>query len=370
MSCSTERDSGTAAYLKTIAERTRRDRVPLSGFFDLTYRCNFRCSHCYVGHRVAQHQSASAELGLDQMVALLTAAAEGGCLFVTFSGGEPLIREDFTGIYAAARRLGMLVTVFTNASLVTQAHVDAFREYPPRAIEVSIYGTSEATYERVTGRPGSFHRVMAGLERLLDAGLRVRLKAMILRDTVDELPDVEAMATRLGLEFRVDPLVIPRLDGDTSPLAQRVDAELAVHAEMDSEYRLRVEADFFERQRGSIAAAGVPAERLFLCGAGISSFHMDPHGYMRPCLLTLSMAYNVLDMGFLQAWKCVTAAVDGAVAMGPRKCSGCELLDICGYCPGLFALEDPEEQRPSEYVCRLGETRRKAIESFLEGNGA
>ena len=73
--------------------------MPVSGAFDLTYRCNLRCVHCYCGHATAQSPAQGAELGTDEVLRLLAEAADAGCLQLVLSGGEPLLRRDFAQIY-------------------------------------------------------------------------------------------------------------------------------------------------------------------------------------------------------------------------------------------------------------------------------
>jgi radical SAM protein with 4Fe4S-binding SPASM domain len=333
----------------------------MNGAFDLTYRCNLRCVHCYGGHLVGQTRSQAAELDTKQVVGLLSEAARAGCLMLLLSGGEPLLREDFVQVYTAARRLGFVVSVFTNASLVTQAHVDAFGEYPPEMVEVSIYGATEATYERITGVPGSFRRARRGIEQLMARGVRVGLKTMILRDNVEEITAIEAMARDLGVRFRLDPLVTARLDGDQTPLEQRVDAQRAVEVELASGGRRAEMGRFFRRQQAAGAPGTGKAGELYYCGAGIASFHIDPSGFMHPCLLSTAIAYNAVTMGFADAWKAVTTAIDDVTWDGAGGCSSCPTIDVCGYCPGVFALEKASPSQPPDYLCQLGECRLRGI---------
>jgi MoaA/NifB/PqqE/SkfB family radical SAM enzyme len=367
MDCPAKVEFGSSEHLARILDKACRDRVPLCGSFDITYRCNLRCVHCYAGHLVGQSASDADELTTKGVTDLLGAAAEAGCLMMLMSGGEPLLRADFLDIYEAAKRLGLIVTVFTNATLVTDQHVKTFVDLPPHAVEVSVYGATEATYERVTGVPGSFQRARRGIELLLAGGVNVVLKTMILRDNAEEVLAMERWASDLGVRFRLDPLIIPRLDGDPSPLEQRVEPDAAVAIELGAEARREEVARFVEQQRASAIGGLPPAERVYYCGAGLASFHADPSGFLRPCLMSRSIAYNSEEMGFLSAWNAVTTAVDSATWEGVGGCAECPKILLCGYCPGLFELEHTTPARPPEYVCQLGECRYSAIDACLEG---
>jgi radical SAM protein with 4Fe4S-binding SPASM domain len=230
-------------------------------------------------------------------------------------------------------------------------------------VEVSVYGATETTYETVTGVPGSFRRARRGIERLIDKGVRVGLKTMILRDNVHEVGELQAWAAELGLSFRADPLVTPRLNGELSPLSERVDPDLAAELEMGRE-EVRVEvAKFLDARDHDGGGESISDDRLYRCGAGLGGFHVDPKGFMHPCMMSTAIAYNTFVMGFADAWEAVKAAVDGATWDSTSGCARCPDLLLCGYCPALFQLENSSPSRPPEYVCRLGESRRRVIDA-------
>lgn len=361
MDCETQAILGSSEHLRSIFGRVSRQRLPICGSVDLTYRCNYRCVHCYGAHLTGQSRARAAEMTTEQVFEVLKAAANAGCLMLLLSGGEPLLRDDFLDLYVAAKKLGMIVTVFTNASLVKEPHLDVFEELPPHLVEVSFYGATPGTYERVTGVPGSYRRARSGLERLLERGVRVGVKTMILRDNVHEVAALDAWAAGLGLRFRSDPLVTPRLDGDLSPLSQRVDPAIAAELEMGEEERRAEVAKFLNEHYRDGSGHQIPDERLYRCGAGIGGFHVDPRGFMHPCLLSTDISYNALAGGFADAWKEVKAAVDRATCEARSKCASCSHILLCGYCPALFRLENASPSRPPEYVCRLGESRHRVV---------
>ena len=174
---------------------------------------------------------------------------------------------------------------------------------------------------------------------------------------------MEAWAKELGVRFRMDPLIVPRLDGDLLPLAQRVDPETAVAVELTARDRRGQMKDFVERQRISAESVSVSPTRLYQCGAGLGSFYLDPLGQMQPCLMSQGIKYNARMTGFGSAWKAVTKAVDEASWEGQGGCADCADILLCGYCPGLFDLERTSPAEPPEYVCRLGRSRYKALEA-------
>ena len=184
--------------------RAAASRIPLAASFELTRRCSFRCVHCYLGDQKSIRKHQGRELDTETVFRLLDEMVEAGTLFLLLTGGDPMLRPDFVEIYKYAVRAGLLVTVFCNGSLVSDEIVRAFVEYPPRIVEITVYGATQETFEAVTQQPGSFSACMIGIERLRSAGVRLRLKTMVLTLNVDEFPAIRQMALDMGVQFRHD----------------------------------------------------------------------------------------------------------------------------------------------------------------------
>ena len=183
--------------------------------FDLEIiaRCNNDCRHCYINLPAGDQYARSQELTIQEISTLADQAVELGAVWVLISGGEPLLRDDFQEIYILLKRKGLLVSVFTNATLIRDEHIALFKKYPPRDIEITVYGTTQETYERVTGRVGSFAAFKNGLNRLLDNGIKIRLKAMAIRSNFHELQSIAAFCRNHTKDyFRFDPQLHLRFD--------------------------------------------------------------------------------------------------------------------------------------------------------------
>ena len=168
---------------KVGEEPVWRRAQPLLGRLDveLTERCDNDCVHCCICLPEHDEQAERREMSTAQVQAVLTEAAALGALSVRFTGGEPLIREDFEELYLFARRLGLKVMLFTNARGVTPQLADLLARVPPlELVEVSVYGMSEETYEAATRRRGSYEEFRRGVELLLDRAVRFVVKGALL----------------------------------------------------------------------------------------------------------------------------------------------------------------------------------------------
>ena len=143
--------------------------------------------------------------------------AEAGCLWLLYTGGETFLRPDFLDIYTYAKKKGFLITLFTNGTLITPEIADYLAEWRPFSIEVTIYGRTRETYERVTGVAGSYERCLRGIRLLAEQRLPLKLKTMAFSVNRHELDAMKQFAGALGAEFRFDAMLNPRIDCSQEP---------------------------------------------------------------------------------------------------------------------------------------------------------
>ena len=199
----------------TLWQKMDAKRALYSFDLDLTARCNLNCRHCYINLPAGDAEAKARELSLKEIADLADQARELGAMWCLLTGGEPLLRADFNEIYMMLKRKGLLISLFTNATLIRPEHIELFKKYPPRDIEVTIYGASVESYERVTRRPGSFSQFVAGIDALFSAGIRVRLKAMALRSNLQDMEAIAAFGRSRTKDFyRFDPQLHLRYDRD------------------------------------------------------------------------------------------------------------------------------------------------------------
>ncbi len=347
-------------YLREFNSRAARQRVPLSGNIELTRCCNLRCVHCYLGEQADNIKNKGKELGTDQWTKLIDEMTEAGCLYLLITGGEPLLRKDFPEIYRRAKIKGLLVTVFTNGTLISDHILDLFDELPPRAVEITLYGASAETYEKITRREGSFNRCIKGINRLIDRKIEVKLKTILMRPNLHEFFDIQTMAREWGIKFRFDAAVFPGLDGNKSPIELRVDAKKAVELEFSDEHRFLEWRDFFQRRQG----LPVP-DTLYSCGAGQTHFHIDAFGSLRPCLMVTNLEYNLTRGSFITGWEEVMPGLRQRKPNNGFLCQRCDKRTLCGFCPAFFNLEKGREELCSEYLCAVGQVRFEKLNEAL-----
>ncbi len=341
-------------------------RIPLQGTIETTFRCNLNCVHCYVNEPASSREEIDLELSLDRLKGLVDEIVEEGCLFLLVTGGEALLRPDFPELYLHAIRRGLLVTVFTNGTLVTDRLADLFAEHRPERIEITLYGMTKATYDRVTRVPGSFEKCLAGIRRLVDRGLPLTLKTMALTWNHDEVEEMEKYARSLGLEFRFDSSLNPRVDCGSNRNAElQLSPERALQLDLGNPDRLEDLRRFCER----FASPDVErdTEHVYNCGAGQSSFTIDPYGRLQMCQLSRRSFHDVKAGRFTDGWHGLFPRLRARTWQKNDVCRRCNLLPLCGSCPGAAEMEtgDPESIIPG--FCEL--THLRAWTVMGDGSG-
>jgi radical SAM protein with 4Fe4S-binding SPASM domain len=342
-------------------------RFPLGATFELTERCNMACLHCYINQPAGSREAAAGELTLPQIRHILGKIAGAGCLFLLFTGGEPLLRPDFCEIWRYAKGVGMLVSLYTNGTLLTPRIADLLAEWRPVAVEITLYGATQATYERVTGVRGSYARCMRGIELVVERGLRLSLKSVVLRANRGEVDAMSDLAAQFGVPYRFDGVLWPRLNGDRGPLAQRLSPAEVIG--LDRQYPERQRE--FDRLYKDFGATPVRNEYVYNCGAGYRTFHVDSAGRMSACMMARRRAYDLLEGDFQEGWEEFLGGVLGKRRTLDTPCRTCTVGALCLQCPGWSQSVHGDDETPVDYVCEMGRLRAaQMVPSAGAGTGA
>jgi radical SAM protein with 4Fe4S-binding SPASM domain len=336
-------------------------RIPIEGTIETTFRCNLACAHCYVNEPVGDFAVRDRELTTERLKALIDEIVEAGCLNVLFTGGEVLVRPDFPEVYLYAVRKGLVVTVFTNGTLVTDKIADLLDEYRPSAVEITLYGMSREVYERVTGVPGSYDKCIAGIQRLVARGVPLKLKTMALAWNQHEVRAMQEYARGLGLPFIFDGLLNPRVDCGANRNGElQLSAEQLVSLDLQDPERMQEFREF--------CASFVPppeetveSERVYQCGAGQTAFTVDPYGRLQMCQLSRRSSFDLREDRFARGWGEFFPALRARTWQTRSVCRSCNLISLCGSCPGAAEMETGDLEGMVPQFCEVAHLRAHAV---------
>ena len=192
-----ENNSAEPRLSSYLHAKACRAGTPLAGNFELTPRCNFNCKMCYVHLSEAEQKRRGAELSADEWLSIAETARSEGMLFLLLTGGEPLIRPDFRYILSELKKMGLMVSINSNASLIDKDMLDFFRHEPPFRFNITLYGASGEAYERLCGS-NAFDRVLANIRALKDIGIGVKLNVSLTQYNAADMQRIYEIAESLG----------------------------------------------------------------------------------------------------------------------------------------------------------------------------
>ncbi len=364
----TKQEPAIATYLH---QKGRRLGLPVAGNFELTARCNFNCPMCYV-HQTPQQLEACGkrELTADEWLKLAGEAKEQGMLFALLTGGEPLIRKDFFDIYDGMKKMGIMLSINSNGSMLSGRILERFLQDPPFRFNISLYGGSNETYTGMCGLP-VYDQVRENIRALREAGVQVSLNLSITPWNKDDLAQIYADAVALDVNVKASSYMYPpiRLEEDTFGKGRRLSAEEAgaCMVEWDTirftneELQLRAEN---MRRRMADCDAGCPmeADEGIRCRAGSTSFWVTWDGRMLPCGMMTEPEVYPLETGFRDAWRILREKT--AMLRTPKECTACSMRELCGVCAAVCVAETGRFDGVPKYLCQKTEHQIRLLQSY------
>lgn len=337
------------ALIDRLVGLAEQAMIPLTVQIELTGRCSLACQHCYLDLKRPPE-----ELSATEWMRVPEQLAAQGTLFVTFTGGEVFLREDFFEIAERARALAMAVRVLTSGTRLCRGDIDRLAALRPLSVEFSLYSARAAVHDAITRRRGSHRKTLRAAVALRHRGVPVVLKAPILKPNLGELEGVLEVARRIGAEYTFVPTTIIRRDGRHEPSELRPSAEELAGILAIPELR----------SNGLPLIRPVRPSSSSICAIARRVAVILPNGDVMPCRLYPTPAGNLRRQRFQDIWtqspllRSLRATTMGALH---PSCSSCESNGYCGRCSALALLEEGDSYGPSRAACELADARRRAL---------
>lgn len=347
-------DAGIKKYLFMKAAS---GRIPISGTFELTPRCNLNCKMCYIRMSGDEQARTGKELTADEWIKLGGEAVKSGMIYLLLTGGEPMLRPDFCEIYEAMIRMGVIMSVNTNGTMISPRIVSLFSKHPPEKVSISLYGASPETYAAHCGSGAAFDEAMQGIMALKKAGVYVNLNTTFTKDNISDMNAIVGFAKKEDIPIRMTGFLFPpvrrsRKDGGYSMTPEETGRR---QARFDKLTLTPAEAAA-RRARISSCTQDVSADETCRecshasCIAGKGAFWLSWDGMMYPCGMLPDRAVDARHVGFDEAWQATCKSMDKACI--PAECLGCKYRSVCPICTAVpQTLSGSENVVPRE-LCR------------------
>jgi radical SAM protein with 4Fe4S-binding SPASM domain len=357
-----------ASYLEALYAKATRKAHPSFAMLELTYQCNFSCRHCY--NPIARKNQArkngppkppAKPLSFEEIVSVLDQLREMGVLYVSLTGGEPLLHPRFFDILEAAKERSFAVRIFTNGALITPAIADRLSEIGPHCLEISIHGASDATAEALNQVKGSHQALLRTLGYLKERGLRVYLKCTVTKLNEGELSDIKAIGGTFGFPVFFDPVITLSDDGEEYPLEMRASDEGV--AKLYKSDGLNVGNSPFDWEPGDLS-----------CTVGAGTIHITPYGDIQPCIQWKQSVGNIREKPLKEIWTTSPILEEArrvAREMPALIKQGTKDHAFCRHCPGLSLLRYGDPRKLEEQYLRMArikaEIAREEANTFSPG---
>lgn len=352
-------ESPITEYLHAKASRLR---TPISGTFELTPVCNMSCRMCYVRMTKKEQEAIRPLISAEEWIKLGKTAKDNGLLFLLLTGGEPFSRPDFKEIMQALHKMGLVISINSNGTLIDEKTVEWLKETPPSRINMTLYGTSDETYARLCGNPHGFTQATNAIRLLREAGITVKLNCSVTPYNVCDLDGIIEFAKREDLVIQATSYMFPPLRRDETKIGQndRFSPEEAAYYSARIEMLLNGEDAFLERvKRNDFSALTADMEEDcgeiegegIRCRAGKCSYWVTWDGRMLPCGMLPQGGVNVFERGFEAAWKEAMAYSDGIRL--PARCKDCGIKDTCRACASMVYTESGDFCKVPDYRCKM-----------------
>lgn len=351
-----------------IDENFENIRAPFTAGFELTCKCNLNCVHCY-----AKPDRGHKDLTTEEFKNIFDTLVERGLLDCYFTGGEIFTRPDFEELYIHAKKRGVLVSLLSNITLLSQRHVDLFKEYPVEIISTSMYGYTEESYEKVTGVKGSFKKFMDGLELLQKNDIKYELKFVAMNRNADDLYKVREFGNRLGVPMVVILDVHPMSDGSMEPVSLRLTPEEAFDFDVKDKGRNKFWKDVARelltgeiQMRPQRTIERFEQDYLYPCSIANQHVFITSDLKMQGCVRASYRKYDLRKGSFDEGWKYLQDEFIEKKASPAYKCNKCENIRFCEHCVANFKLAYDDEEHVDPFFCKVAELRREFVDTEIK----
>ena len=348
-------------YSNYLFAKAGSQGIPLSGTFELTARCNLDCRMCYIHKRANDAEARAGERTAAQWLELAKECQEAGTLLLLLTGGEPFLRPDFRKIYSGCRKLGLMVSINSNATLITEDMIRFLAADPPSRINITLYGASPETYGALCGDPSAYERVVRAILGLQAAGVLVKLNFSVTPYNRQDLPAAYQFASDHNLHMQVATYMFPPVRACEHGCfqADRMTPDESAKAQFDYD-SLRFQPEELRRRLEEMLAGNsvpdpekecqeLPTERI-RCRAGSSTFWVTWDGQIRPCGMMTTPSEDLGVQSFQSAWTSIRSAREQI--MVPPACSACTLRSACDQCSAICYAESGAFTAVPEYMCQ------------------
>jgi radical SAM protein with 4Fe4S-binding SPASM domain len=311
--------------------------LPVLSELAVTYRCNLACRFCYAGCSCKKEMDGAGEVSAKDACRILDIVRrEAQTPSISFTGGEPLLRDDLLDLVRHARHdLGMRVNLITNGTLIDAATARSLRDAGLHSAQVSLESPDAAIHDALTQVDGSYRASVAAIGHLREAGVSVHTNTTVNRVNRESAMKMPEFVRAMGLERFSMNLVIPAVRGGNADIYLTYTEAAAFIPRIREEAR-RNGVEFMWYSPTPLCIFNPVAHQLGNkgCAACDGLLSVSPTGDVLPCSSWPEPVGNLLDGPFRAIWDSARGRWLREKRFAPDVCRACEDFALCqSGCP-------------------------------------
>lgn len=341
--------------------------IPIGGTFELLPLCNMNCDMCFIRLSHDEMNNIGRLKTADEWLEIARQMRNAGTLFVLLTGGEPFLYPEFKKLYRGLKELGMIITINTNGTLINEEIAQMLGEDKPRRVNITLYGASNDTYNKLCHNPKGYDQTIRGIELLMKYHVDIKLNGSIVPENQHEVQQLQDIADKYNLYMKMDTYMYPSSRERLREFRHdsRLTAKEAAKKNIEIKKRQMNEDEFIQYTKymlDSCHKKGIEENCSLNCRAGKSAFWITWYGDMTPCIFMKKPAINVFKESFDKSWKYI---VDESKKLQmPSKCLSCNKREVCPVCGASALCENGKYEKEPKYMCEYIEELIKELRSI------
>lgn len=358
-----------------LMHRAGMNRLPISGIFELTPMCNFSCKMCYVRKNKAQVAEEGGLRKKEEWLGWAEEAKKQGMLYLLITGGEPFFYPEFWELYSELTKMGFIISINSNGSLIDEMTAKKLAAMPPRKINITLYGASDESYEKLCGIKNGFTRVMNAAACLKENGINYKYNCSLTPYNCHEMKKMYEIAHDQNVPIEIATYMFPPVRRTREILEEgfRLTPEKAGYYSMEA-MLLQLDEDTFYRYARHVMKFEMPDPeketaptergREMACRAGRCSFWLNWRGELSACGMISNPCYSLGEYSFENAWKRIVEDTNRIRCLS--GCAGCKNRKICHACISTAYCETGDINGRPDYMCRMMNAEAEACRGKLK----
>ena len=352
-----------------LYQKASVNKIPLGGTLELSPVCNFRCKMCYVRKTPAQLQQEGKQLiPAEKWLSLAQKLREAGTLYLLLTGGEPFVYPNFRELFQSLHRMGFLLSVNTNASMIDAETMKWLKETAPTRMNITLYGASRETYGRICGNEDGYDRTVQAIHYLKEAGIPIVMNASMIPENEVDLEKLYEFGRSLDINTRISTYMFPPVRREREASDSRFTPQEAAKMFLrrsKCQFSPKALEEMFRKQQAGGDEDWGTSEECMHCRAGRSSFFISWEGKMTACgLFPFPLVTDPFEKPFAQCWSELTEQVRTVPVL--KQCRNCPLRQICCPCAATVHAECGDVNGKAEYLCQMAKCISEEMSAYLK----